>query len=169
MRKDCQDERRGKRRWRIALLTLALAVILTLTGCGEIRQEAAGRQIAGPTATSVLQTTVEEDGYYSSKAEVGLYLYLYGKLPGNYLTKQEARELGWISSEGNLWEVAPGGSIGGDRFRNYEGQLPKEKTYFECDIDYGGGHRGAKRIVYSDDGYIYYSEDHYTTFVQLYP
>ncbi len=159
----------GKRRWRIALLGLVLAVILALTGCGEIRQEAAGRQGAEPTATAVLQTIVEEDGYYSSKAEVGLYLYLYGKLPGNYLTKQEARELGWKSSEGNLWEVAPGRSIGGDRFRNYEGQLPQEKTYFECDIDYEGGHRGAKRIVYSDDGSIYYTEDHYATFVQLYP
>lgn len=161
--------RMGKRRWRIALLALVLAVILGLTGCGWIPQEAVGRQVAGPTATAVLQTIVEEDGHYSSKAEVGQYLYLYGKLPGNYLTKQEARELGWKSSEGNLWEVAPGRSIGGDRFRNYEGQLPKEKTYFECDIDYEGGHRGAKRIVYSDDGSIYYSEDHYATFVQLYP
>ena len=114
-------------------------------------------------------TTLREDGEYSSKSEVGLYLYLYGKLPGNFITKKEAQKLGWVSKEGNLWEVAPGKSIGGDKFGNYEGLLPKGKQYYECDIDYDGGYRGDKRIVYSKDGYIYYTDDHYESFEQLYP
>jgi len=113
---------------------------------------------------------VVEDGEYTSVEEVSLYLNLYGHLPDNYITKKEARKLGWDSSKGNLWDVAPGMSIGGDYFGNYEGNLPEEKgrDYYECDIDYEGGYRNEKRIVFSDDGLIFYTEDHYNTFEQLY-
>ena len=113
---------------------------------------------------------VSEDGWYDSKDEVALYIHLYGHLPGNYITKKQAEKLGWDSSTGNLWDVAPGMSIGGSRFGNYEGALPDKKgrTYYECDIDYDGGYRGAKRIIYSDDGLIFYTEDHYKTFEELY-
>ena len=117
------------------------------------------------------QASVTEDGIYTSKDEVAEYIHLYGHLPDNFITKKEAKKLGWISSEGNLDEVAPGKSIGGDYFGNYEGQLPEEKgrDYYECDIDFTGGRRGAKRIIFSNDGLIFYTEDHYTTFEQLYP
>jgi len=113
---------------------------------------------------------IEETGSYTSKDDVAAYLHLYNHLPDNFITKKEAEALGWVSKEGNLAEVAPGKSIGGDYFGNYEGNLPKEegKEYHECDIDSDGGYRGAKRIVYSNDGYIYYTEDHYETFEQLY-
>lgn len=113
---------------------------------------------------------VREDGAYTSKEEVAAYLHEFGRLPGNYLTKKEAEELGWDSRQGNLWDVAPGMSIGGSRFGNYEGLLPDQKgrKYFECDIDYEGGYRGAKRMIYSNDGLIFYTEDHYQTFEQLY-
>lgn len=113
---------------------------------------------------------VSEDGSYSQKDEVAEYLHLYGHLPDNYITKREARELGWDSAQGNLWDVAPGKSIGGDHFGNYEGLLPEEddRDYFECDIDYEGGRRNAKRIIYSDDGLIFYTEDHYASFERLY-
>lgn len=113
---------------------------------------------------------VEEDGTYTSKEEVAVYLHTYGKLPSNYITKKEAQELGWVSSEGNLEEVAPGKSIGGDKFGNYDKMLPEEdgRTYQECDIDFDGGFRNEKRIVYSNDGLIFYTEDHYETFEQLY-
>ena len=113
---------------------------------------------------------VDEDGEYTSKEEVAAYLHEYGHLPDNFITKKEAKELGWDSYAGNLAQVAPGKSIGGDRFGNYEGQLPEKKgrNYYECDIDFDGGRRGAKRIIYSDDGLIFYTEDHYETFEQLY-
>ena len=113
---------------------------------------------------------IDEDGNYTSKEDVALYIHLYGHLPDNFITKNEAKDLGWVNSEGNLDEVAPGKSIGGDYFGNYEGQLPEKKgrKYYECDIDYTGGYRDSKRIIYSNDGLVYYTEDHYKTFEQLY-
>lgn len=113
---------------------------------------------------------LDRDGFYRDKEQVALYIHLYGRLPGNYISKSRAEELGWDSGKGNLDEVAPGMSIGGGRFGNREELLPKKdgRTYYECDIDYDGGYRGAKRIVYSNDGLIYYTEDHYKTFELLY-
>jgi len=114
------------------------------------------------------ELTVEEDGTYTSKDEVALYIHLYGHLPDNFIRKRDAQDLGW--SGGSLEPYAPGMSIGGGKFGNYEGLLPYEngRTYYECDIDYDGGKRNAKRIVYSNDGLIYYTDDHYQSFEQLY-
>lgn len=119
---------------------------------------------------AVEEATIDENGTYTSKDDVAAYLHEYGHLPSNFITKKEAKKLGWVSSEGNLGEVAPGMSIGGDYFGNYEGNLPEAKgrDYYECDIDSDGGYRGAKRIVFSNDGLIYYTEDHYETFELLY-
>ena len=115
--------------------------------------------------------TLDRNGSYTSKKDVALYIHTYGELPENYITKKEAEELGWDSYRGNLWDVAPGKSIGGSYFGNYEGLLPSKKgrKYYECDIDYNGGRRGAKRIIYSNDGLIFYTDDHYKSFEQLYP
>ena len=112
---------------------------------------------------------VTQSGAYSSMEEVAVYLSAYGKLPGNYLTKQEAQRLGWDNSLGNLWRVAPGCSIGGDRYGNYEGAVPvaKGRRWTECDIGYAGGYRGSKRIVFSNDGLIYYTGNHYRTFDEV--
>jgi len=96
-------------------------------------------------------------------------IHTYGELPDNYITKDEAYDLGWNNKKGNLWDVAEGKSIGGDEFGNYEGNLPEAngRQYYECDIDYEGGYRNSKRIVYSNDGLIYYTEDHYETFEEI--
>ena len=109
---------------------------------------------------------IDYDGIYTSKEDVSLYLYTYGELPSNFITKKEAKSLGW--SGGSLEPYAPGCCIGGDRFGNYEGNLP-DGDYHECDIDtlYQKS-RGAKRLVYSEDGRIYYTEDHYKHFELLY-
>lgn len=126
-----------------------------------------------PVTTKAPETTaapvIDRDGSYTSKEDVALYLKTYGELPSNFITKSEAQKLGWVSSKGNLHDVAPGKSIGGDRFGNYEGLLPKKsgRQYYECDIDYTGGFRAAKRIVYSNDGLIYYTDDHYETFTEI--
>ena len=117
---------------------------------------------------------IDEDGHYTSKEEVALYLYTYGKLPSNFITKKEAENLGWKKKDGEagqLHVVAPGMSIGGSSFGNYEGLLPEKKgrKYFECDINYVKGNRGAERLVYSNDGMIFYTGDHYESFEQLYP
>lgn len=116
------------------------------------------------------EPSVQEDGTYISKEEVAAYIHLYEKLPSNYITKKEAQKLGWVNTKGNLAEVAPGKSIGGDYFGNNEGNLPEAdgRDYYECDINYVSGHRGSERIVFSDDGLIYYTADHYETFELLY-
>lgn len=113
--------------------------------------------------------TIDEDGTYTSYEEVALYIATYEHLPDNFITKKEARELGW--SGGGLDDYAYGMSIGGDYFGNNEGLLPKAKgrTYHECDIDtLHAKKRGAERIVYSNDGLVYYTDDHYETFTLLY-
>ena len=112
---------------------------------------------------------VEEDGWYDTMEEVAIYLTFFEQLPGNYLTKKEAQALGWESRKGNLWDVADGCSIGGDRFGNYEGLLPdaKGRKWTECDIDFDGSYRGAERIVFSNDGLIYYTGDHYESFDEI--
>lgn len=122
------------------------------------------------TSEIISDTSIDEDGEYTSRDDVAAYLHLYQHLPSNFITKKEAKALGWESQKGNLGEVAPGKSIGGDYFGNYEGILPETegREYHECDIDSDGGYRGAKRIVYSNDGLIYYTEDHYETFTLLY-
>ena len=133
-------------------------------------RQSAGEEAPGKDGPAGAPEIIEESGTYTSKDQVALYLHTYGQLPENYITKRDAEDLGWDSKKGNLWEVAPGMSIGGSRFGNYEGALPDKKgrKYFECDIDYEGGYRGAKRLIYSDDGLIFYTEDHYNTFEQLY-
>jgi ribonuclease T1 len=117
-----------------------------------------------------IQDDLVETGSYTSKEEVALYIKTFEKLPSNYITKAKANELGWDSDKGNLWDVSDRKSIGGDRFYNREGLLPKEDNiqYFECDIDYEGGFRNSKRIVYSNTGSIYYTSDHYESFELLY-
>ena len=112
---------------------------------------------------------VKEDGSYTSKEEVAVYLATYGKLPSNYITKAEAEAMGWKSSGGTLDKVAPGYSIGGSHFGNYEGKLPdaKGRKWTECDINYKGGSRNAERILFSNDGLIYYTNDHYNTYTEI--
>lgn len=123
-----------------------------------------------PTEAPTPALSVQEDGSYTSKDEVALYIHTYNRLPKNFIPKAEAERLGWVSSKGNLWDVTDHCSIGGDRFGNYEGLLPKKngRTWYECDINYNGGRRGAERILYSNDGLIYYTDDHYETFTRLY-
>ncbi len=115
------------------------------------------------------EETLDEDGAYTTKEDVALYLHLYGHLPDNFITKKQAQKLGW--SGGSLEPYAPGCSIGGSRFGNYEGMLPDRegRTWTECDIDtMGAKSRGPKRIVFSNDGLIYYTGDHYKSFELLY-
>lgn len=122
-----------------------------------------------PQPTPEPTPTLAEDGSYTSKEDVALYIHLYGHLPENFITKKEARSLGWEG--GSLEPYAPGKCIGGDYFGNYEGLLPEKKgrKYTECDIDtLGARSRGAKRIIFSNDGLIYYTDDHYESFELLY-
>lgn len=111
---------------------------------------------------------VDRDGYYYDPESVVLYLHYYGQLPPNFITKGEARKLGW--SSGSVERYFPDGAIGGDTFTNRERILPSAsgRTYTECDMYTNGGRsRGACRLVFSNDGLYFYTEDHYRTFTQL--
>jgi len=158
-----------------ALLALLL-VFSVLSGCGGAAPDVPS-STAAPAADAVSPgesdksspAALDEGGEYTSAEDVALYLHLYAHLPRNFITKKDARALGW--NGGGLDDYADGKCIGGDRFGNYEGLLPDApgREYHECDIDtLHAVSRGAKRIVYSNDGLIYYTEDHYESFILLY-
>lgn len=160
-----------KKRFGIKLVALLL-VAAALLGCLTTAFAASKKQSAAKKETLVVYAAdypVEEDGWYSTMEEVAVYLTLYEKLPGNFISKYDAENLGWDNRKGNLDKVAPGCSIGGNRFGNYEGLLPEAKgrKYTECDINYDGGYRNGERIVFSNDGLIFYTSDHYQTFTPV--
>lgn len=180
----------------VGLLLVFVLFLSILTGCGsfprapggsagligaeatpevtqaDIVTSAFSSEAPTPSGTAEIPVTAAapaEDGVYTSKEDVALYIHLYGKLPSNFITKKQAEALGW--SGGSLENYAPGKCIGGSYFGNYEGLLPAKdgRTYTECDIDtLGASGRGAKRIVFSNDGLVYYTDDHYESFTLLY-
>ena len=153
---------------------LAIAVLLIGSFFGldfDIPEaaEPAPPSLSVQESTESAQELLAPDGNFSTKEDVALYIHTYGCLPPNFITKNEARDLGWEG--GGLDDYAYGMCIGGDRFGNYEGLLPdaKGRTWTECDIDtLHEDSRGAKRIVFSNDGLIYYTDDHYESFTLLY-
>lgn len=179
---------------RLLSLLIALAMLLSFAACTEsgefdqnqLIQETFIDEVSTSPVTSpetlpptdppteactedATEPPIDEGGSFYSKDDVSLYLYTFGCLPQNYITKGEARGYGW--SGGSVEAYVPGAAIGGDRFYNREGLLPDAdgRKYFECDIDTKGrSSRGAKRIVYSNDGLIYYTSDHYSSFELLY-
>ena len=170
-----------KRIFRAILPVLLVCMLaLLLTGCGRAAEQpepAATADLTGALNAANERTEEpagpeeEETGPIIEPQAIADYLFRYGKLPDNFITKKEAQELGWDSSRNYVSDVAPGKSIGGDRFGNYEGNLPRVKgrTYYEADCYYTQGKRTAERIVYSSDGHVWYTEDHYATFTELFP
>ena len=155
----------------LALLLVVLSVFFGMPPETQVAQSGPAETIyAQPlseTPTVETEAALDPYGSYTTKEDVALYIHLYGELPFNFMTKKHAQALGWEG--GSLEPVAPGMCIGGDYFGNYEGLLPEDREYTECDIDtLGKDSRGAKRIVFSDDGLIYDTEDHYESFALLY-
>ena len=163
------------------MIALLAAFTVMLTGCtpaANADKSAATPTTAKSSKTSVSKNAAEpeeqapvnkqqeivEDGIYHDLESVVLYYDKFGKLPSNFITKKEAKGLGWEG--GALDPFKKGASIGGDHFGNYEKRLPSGKgiKYIECDIDTTGGKRGAKRLIISNDGKYYYTPDHYETF-----
>ena len=150
------------------LLGILAALMLLLAGCGVT---VPGRVAVPPAATQPVSAATQAPAAITEPQAIADYLFRYGQLPDNFITKAEAKALGWDSSKNYVSDVAPGKSIGGDRFGNYEGLLPKAggRTYREADCNYTGGPRGAERIVYSSDGLVFYTSDHYNTFTEMQP
>jgi len=134
----------------------------------NVKQPNNGNSNTANVAANSGKIKIDKNGKYSDKERVAKYIYQYKTLPSNYITKGEAKKLGW-QTKGTLDKVAPGKSIGGDRYGDYEKKLPAAsgRKWTECDIDYVKGNRNAKRIIFSNDGLIYYTGDHYKTFTKL--
>lgn len=133
---------------------------------------------SAPTATPVrtekptaAPTDAPKQTAITAPQDIADYIFAHGTLPDNFLTKNEAQQLGWDSSKNYVSDVAPGYSIGGDKFGNYEGLLPDAsgRKWYEADANYTAGPRGAERILYSSDGLVYYTNDHYQTFTEMHP
>ena len=129
---------------------------------------------SAPTATPVRTekpTAAPQQTAITAPQDIADYIFAHGTLPDNFLTKSEARQLGWDSSQNYVSDVEPGYSIGGDKFGNYEGLLPEAsgRKWYEADANYTAGPRGAERILYSSDGLVYYTNDHYQTFTEMHP
>ncbi len=164
------------------LLGLVLACVLVAavwaSSNGIIDGSSQGASPSESSATAVSQdavsadpsTQVSEDGSYTSRDQVALYIHTYGHLPANYISKTKARAAGWDGDSDDLWNYCPGKSIGGGSFHDSSDLLPDAsgRTYTECDIDFAGKSRGAKRIVYSNDGLVYYTDDHYESFTRIF-
>lgn len=155
-------------RWFGAILAVALVLVGSIYLSAPKQERPAANTVISVQNDAAGQ--VQKGRAYSSKGEVAEYIHMFGSLPPNYITKNEAQAAGWNSDRGNLWQVTDRKSIGGDRFGNREGILPRAsgRKYYECDINYSGGYRGPERIVYSNDGLIFYSGDHYRNFERLY-
>ena len=139
----------------ITIISILLLAVAVFSSCAYTAQPVEREDFSKTTAAKTTKVkTIDKIGSYTSKEDVALYIHTYGELPSNFITKKEAERLGWDG--GSLEPYAPGKSIGGSYFGNYEGKLPKKKS------------RGPKRIVYSTDGLIYYTPDHYETFELLY-
>lgn len=161
----------------LKILLVLISALFVLTSCGfglDLTVSTSDLHTETITETTALINAesgqyLPLDGFYTSRDDVALYIYQYGHLPDNFLTKDEAGEIGWEG--GSLEQIRPGMRIGGDRFGNYEGLLPAKagRIYWECDIVSGEvSSRGAQRIVFSNDGLVYYTDDHYASFTLLY-
>lgn len=163
MRRPSFNLKSSKRPYLILLILLAVLVIWLTedkkeSGKSENPIDKVLNSNHSITEPNVLELTNEDI--------VVAYLKQHHKLPDYYITKNEARKMGWHSSKGDLCDVLPGKAIGGDYFGNFEKRLPQKsgRKYYEADINYSCGHRNAQRLIYSNDGLIYTTKDHYKTF-----
>lgn len=145
------------------VIVLIVAVSAWLAGLPgkfiETRSEPVPQQTEQPQSIDAL----------TAQSRVVSYVQQHQRLPDYYVTKKAARNAGWQPSKGNLCDVMPGKAIGGDRFGNREKRLPDapSRQWFEADINYNCGHRGSDRLLYSGDGLIYVTTDHYRSFQQV--
>lgn len=149
------------------LLILAVGIVIgTLLPRLLEKNEATQEEMNTFSETKEVSRTLDskEIDELTSEEVVIPFVKQNGTLPSYYLTKSEAKKKGWIPSQGNLCEVLPGQAIGGDRFSNREGKLPKGEQYFEADVNYNCGNRGANRIVFTKKGEVWLTHNHYKSF-----
>ena len=147
-------------------LWTGLLIILALSGVAFLNSQAAVSSHEGKSASVSTSESIEQ---LTQQDRVVSYLREHQRLPDFYITKKQARAEGWDASAGNLCSAGPGRAIGGDRFSNREKRLPQKakRVWREADINYHCGRRQADRLIYSNDGLIYITRDHYRTFTKM--
>lgn len=165
----------NRMRSKYRILGIFAALVLLLSGCSiDFSALTAGPYSNAPEIAAESAETFEgaepsglpEASAYYDVEHVVLYLEEYHELPYNYITKEEAQNMGWEG--GSVETVLPDAAIGGDHFGNFEGSLPERNDYFECDIDtHGYKNRGSRRLIYTLDGTYYYTRDHYEHFSEV--
>lgn len=159
----------------IRLFVLLVAAVLLLGSCAANAVETTAKKrknTSKPTETvTALPEVTATPGPMDKAQELADYLFGHGELPENFVTKREAEDLGWKTKYRNVGDIEPGLTIGGDRFWNYEKRLPvvKGRQYYEADCFYQGRERNGYRIIYSNDGHVWFTGDHYETFTELFP
>lgn len=147
------------------IIAAILAIVATAAG---LRHPA--KTPAQPQAVQPSSQTAGDISTLTQQQRVADYLHQHQRLPSYYLSKSEARKRGWEPAKGNLCQTLPGRAIGGDRFSNREKVLPEKqgRRWFEADVNYDCGRRGSDRMLYSSDGLIYVTQDHYRHVEQVY-
>ena len=176
----------------VRAIVILLAAVLVLSSCTAGALEIARKKKkknSVPTATPTVTVAAEKEtpvpkaeptpvpeptatpGPMEAAQELADYMFAYGELPENFVTKKEAIAMGWQTRYRNPGDISPGLTIGGDYFGNYQRQLPvvKGRKYYEADCFYNGGRRNEYRIIFSNDGHVWYTGDHYVTFIELFP
>ena len=178
----------SNRNKKVRLFVILLAAVLLLSSCAASALETARSKkkksspnvavtavtmtapvlTAGPEAASEATSV---PGPMETAQELADYIFEHGGLPENFVTKNQAQDMGWKTKYRNVGDISPGLAIGGDYFGNYEKKLPvvKGRKYYEADCFYQGGPRNEYRIIFSNDGHVWYTEDHYNTFIELFP
>lgn len=152
---------------KLLLLPLTLISLLSFSACDKNVSSSApltSSQVASSSPVSMTgeaeerrlqygipEYFVSEGFWYKSKEEVAAYLAVFHRMPDNYVS--QASKPGQCTTRGV--------------FTNVQEILPVNYTYIEMDIDAEYGQmRGKKRIVFSNTFRIFYTEDHYKSFVE---
>lgn len=154
----------------ISLVLMAILIVLSLYfNTGEQQGAKQADKPVTTTEPTIAVQNAQKIDELTKQANVVSYLQKHQQLPSFYITKKAARDAGWNPKQGNLCEALPGKAIGGDRFSNREKQLPTapNRQWYEADLNYNCGHRGADRLLYSSDGMIYVTADHYKSFEKI--
>ena len=92
----------------------------------------------------------------------------FQKLPEYYITLSEAIKHGWQNGKSPA-KYFPNKMIAGGIYKNQNHHLPDapNRIWYEADINYYEGKRNRHRILWSNDGLIFVTYDHYQTFYEI--
>ncbi len=96
------------------------------------------------------------------------WIKYFGELPKYYVTKNEAKSSGWRQSK-SPENYIPDKMIMGGIYHNKNDHLPNApgRIWYEADINYYEGKRNGHRFLWSNDGLMFVTYNHYETFYEI--